>query len=113
MSTDFRMYQGDSKTLSITVKDKDGDVVVITGATIKWQASRSYGKTADISKTTSSGISITDGPNGVFEVTLDASDTESLEGEYYHEAEITFSDSTISTVLAGRMNITPVLIAAT
>jgi len=113
MATDFQIYQGDSKTLSVTVQDSDGDAVVITSATIKWQASKSKGKTADISKTTSAGISITDGPNGVFEITLAGSDTESLTGEFYHEAEVIFSDSTISTVLVGRMRIIPVLIAAT
>ena len=113
MSTDFKMYQGDTKVLTVTVKDKVGNAVAITSATIKWQASRSKGKTPDISKTTSSGISITDGANGVFTVTLNASDTESLEGSYYHEAEVIFSDSTVSTVLSGSMVIIPVLIAAT
>ena len=113
MATDFQLYQGDSKTLSVTVKDATGAVVVITGASIKWQASKSKGKTSDISKTTSSGISITNGAGGVFQVTIAASDTESLVGEFYHEAEVIFSDSTVSTVLVGRMRVIPVLIAAT
>lgn len=112
MTSDFEMYAGDDRTLIVTVLDRDGDAVVITSATIKWQASRSKGKTASISKTTSSGITISDGPNGVFEITIDAADTENLKGLYYHEAEVTFADGSISTVMAGTMRIVPVLIAA-
>jgi len=113
MTSDFEMYAGDDKTLIVTVKDRNGDAVVITSATIKWQASRSQGKASVISKTTSSGITISDGPNGVFEITIDDTDTEDLKGLYYHEAEVTFADGSISTVMAGTMRINPVLIGAT
>lgn len=113
MATNFVMTAGDSKTLVITVRNADGDAVNITGATIKWQAARSYGKTSVISKTTSSGISITDGTNGVFAVTLSPSDTDSLSGIYHHEAELTATDTTKSTVLVGTMKINPALIEAT
>lgn len=113
MATDFAISAGDDKTLTITVLDENESAVAITGATIAWRASRSHNKTADITKTTSSGITITDGPNGVFEVDLDADDTEDLKGIFYHEAQVTFVDGSISTVLKGRMKINPVLIRAT
>lgn len=108
----FSLYQGDDHTLTVTVKDTSGSVVDISGSTIKWQAARKTGGTSVISYTTSDNISITDGSNGEFQVTIDASDTESLRGLYYHEAEVTFSDSTISTVLTGWMTVTPVHIRA-
>lgn len=111
MITNFMMVAGDSKTLVISVKDAEGVAVNITDATVKWRAARSFGKTAVISKLTDSGIQITDGPNGQFTVTLDPTDTDELKGTYYHEAEVTFSDGTISTVLSGTMKINPALIA--
>jgi len=113
MISNFNMTAGDTKQLVITVKDADGDAVSITGSSIKWQCARSLGKASVLSKTTSSGIQITDGANGVFVVTLSPSDTESLVGNYYHESQITFSDNTVSTVLVGTMTVKPALIEAT
>lgn len=113
MTTNFSMTAGDHKTLIVDVVDQSGAAVVITGATIAWRAARSLGKSAVISKTTSSGITITDGPGGEFSVTLSPSDTNSLVGNYYHEAQVTLSAGTILTVLTGTMKINKALIVAT
>lgn len=113
MSTDFSMYAGDDKLLTVTVTDEDGDAVDLTSATIKWQAAKSYGKSSAIEKDTTGGISITDASGGVFQVTLSDTDTEDLSGNYVHEAEVTFADGSIATVLQGTMNIKPVVIEAT
>lgn len=113
MATNFSMFSGDDKTLQVTVTDEDGDPVDLTSATIKWQCTRSLGKASAISKTTTNGITITGASTGQFEVTLTDTDTESLAGTYQHEAQVTFSDGTISTVLSGTMNIIPVVIQAT
>ena len=113
MIQNFEMTAGDDKTLVITVRDANGNPVSITGASIKWQCARSFGKASSISKTTSSGISITDGANGVFAVTLDDTDTESLVGNFIHEAQVTASDGSISTVVSGTMKINKALIEAT
>ena len=102
MIQNFEMTAGDTKTLVVTVKDSNDDAVAITGAAIKWQCARSFGKASSISKATGgSGIVITDGPNGQFTVTLDADDTEDLVGNFYHEAQVTATDDTVSTVLFG------------
>lgn len=113
MATDFSMHAGDDKVLTVTVKDPDDAAVNLSSATIKWQAAKSFGKASAISKATSSGIEITDTAGGVFEITLDAADTESLRGTFQHEAEVTFSDGTISTVMSGTMRVKPVVIEAT
>ncbi len=112
-SGNFSVNQGDSKTLSITLKNTAGTVVDITSATIKWQSARKRGGTSVISYTTSNNINITSGTGGTFDVTIDASDTEPLDGIYYHETEITFSDGTISTVMTGTMTVTPVHMRST
>lgn len=114
MIQNFDMVAGDHKTLVITVKDADGVAVNIASATIKWQCARSLGKASNISKATGgSGITITDAANGVFTVTLNPSDTNSLVGNFIHEAEVTSSGGTISTVLQGTMKINRPLIEAT
>ena len=110
----FRMTAGDTKVLVVTVTDDDGLAVDLTGATVKWQAARSFGKDAAISKATGgSGIVLNDPANGQFTITLNPSDTEDLSGEYFHEAEVTATDTTISTVLQGSFKINPRLIAST
>lgn len=112
MIANFSMTQGDTKTLVVSVKDAEGNAVSITDATIKWRAARSYGKTAVVSKSTVSGVQITNGAGGVFAVALLPADTEDLIGTYFHEAEVTFADGTVSTVLTGTMKINKQLIAS-
>ena len=110
--TDFTITAGDTKTLSVTVTEKsDASATVITSATIAWKAAQSLRSGVLISKATGgSGISITSGTGGTFDVTLDAADTTSLLGDYYHEAQVTFSTGEISTVLKGKMTVEPGLI---
>lgn len=111
MSGNFSLIEGDTKAITVTVKDRDGDVVDITGATINWQAAKNPHATATLTKATGgSGISITSGTGGQFRITIDAADTANLSGDFYHEAQVTFSDGTIATVLTGKMTITPALI---
>lgn len=110
MISDFNMVAGDSKTLVVTVKDSTGGPVNISGATISWKAARSLRKTPVISKAVNTGIIITNGPDGEFTVTLDSADTDDLSGNYYHEAQVTATDGTISTVLRGTMKVDRALI---
>lgn len=110
---DFSMTAGDTKLIDVSVTETDGTPTTITSATIAWKVTKSIRPTAtvSISKSTSSGISITSGSGGTFRITLDASDTSSLApGDYYHEAQITFSDNEVATVLKGIMTIEPGLV---
>lgn len=113
MASDFFMFAGDDKVLEFTVKDANGDAVAITSATIKFEATRSFGKASDVSKTTTSGISITDAAGGTFQVTLADTDTEDLSGVYTYECEVTFSSGLIATVAQGKMTVAPVVMEAT
>lgn len=112
MSSDFVMFAGDDKTIEVSVVDTTGAAVAITSATIEWRASKTKAATAAVTKTTSSGISITNGAGGVFQITLTDSDTESLSGTYEHEAQVTFSGGLIATVMQGKMHVRPVIITA-
>ena len=103
---DFTMTEGDTKLIDVNVKDPNtGDATNISGATISWKVFKGYGKTAALTKTTSSGISITDGAGGVFRITITAGDTNNFYGTYNHEAQVTFSDSTVQTVVRGTMTV--------
>lgn len=98
MSTalDFTMIANNDVNIQFTVVDANGTAVPITGATIKWEARRRTGETAVITKTTSSGITITNGAGGIFSVGLDAADTLSLSGNYIHEAVVTLSGDAVT-----------------
>ena len=98
----FTMWSGDTKVLEVTITDSDGAAVDLTGATISYVLQRNVNSAAaTISKTTDDGISITDASGGVFQITLDASDTASLSGSYYHECQITDASGNASTVFTG------------
>ena len=103
--TDFSMTRGDTKLIDVSVTEvSDGSATTISGATIAWKATKTHRSSASISKSKSSGIAIT-GTN-TFRITLDAADTSSLTpGDYYHEAQVSFSDNEVATVLKGVMTL--------
>lgn len=103
---DFTMWSGDSKVLEVAVTDVDDEAVVLTGATINYVLQKSSrGGQAIISKSTTDGISITNALAGKFEITIDASDTADLAGDYYHECQVTDSSSNVSTIFVGTVTI--------
>lgn len=99
---------GDSRIIQCTVQGPTGDAYPLTGAAIKWQAFLASGGgftgSAIITKTVGSGIVITNAVGGVFQITVNPADTESLAGTYYHEAEVTIG-SVVHTVFTGLFTI--------
>jgi hypothetical protein len=104
---DFAMWSGDTKNVRITVYDENDAVFNISGCTIRWRLMRSKMASASlVTKATGSGIVITDGPNGLFTVTLAPTDTASLNhGRYYHEAEVVDGSGNVATVTVGEITI--------
>ena len=105
LDTNFSMVSGDSKDIVVTVLDENDQVVPITGATIVFILSVNEFSAALVTKSTGAGIVITNGPRGVFTVTLDVADTEPLIGEHYFEAELTDAGGRVSTVVLGTIDI--------
>lgn len=103
----FTMYSGDSKILVITVKSDAGSFLDLTGYTIKWKASFSN----PLEKSIGTGITITDAPNGVFQIEIDPADTTEIRGHFRHEVEITSGAGVVSTVVVGTMTVLVDLIA--
>lgn len=78
----FEMRSGDDRTLTVTLRDRAG-LVSLTGTYVWILASGdSPDDTAEITKTGSVTA-------GVFVVTLADTDTDPLDGRYYHEATVT------------------------
>jgi len=83
-----------------TVVDQDGAAVNLTSADIKWSIRRDLQTIAVLTKTTSSGIAITDAAGGIFEVTLTDTEVTSLVRDYIMEAVVTDQTGLVHTVTA-------------
>jgi len=90
------MWANNKRSLVFTIVDSDnGDVALdLTGLTVKWALSRidssgAYLTAPVLEKATGgSGIVLTDAPNGICTVTLDAVDTVDLSGIFHFELEV-------------------------
>ncbi len=97
---DFFMYKGDTRILNFTVDMPEN--TILSGSTIKWVIATP--KVASITKTTTSGITITG--DDTFTVTISPLDTSTLKsGYYFHEVQITDINSNVITAAKGRVTL--------
>lgn len=96
------IVQGDDVDLIINVKDKANAVIDLSGVTdLTFKARLKATNSLNIDKDLSSGVAVTDAPNGQITVTLTNVDTSKdnlPQGDYSFEAQITDSVGKISTV---------------
>lgn len=97
----FEMHSGDDKLITITVLDQDDVAVPLTGASISMVIAQRAGSAPIVTK----AGTITDDLNGIFEVQLDAADTDSLAGVYHWEAQVTDVNTRKATVAYGSIEI--------
>lgn len=99
----FEMHSGNHKVLKFTTKDENDLIVDLTGASISWAMSTTAKSKAPIATyTLADNVTLTDPVNGLFEVEVQAVDTEPLKGaEYYHEARVTSAAGKVTTVAYG------------
>lgn len=103
MRRDYRVRRGSDLTLTgLIARDRNGTVIDLTGAAVKWRigsrAKLSRLKTLD----TSDGVTVTDATNGVYSLDLDGADSLSwTPGRISHEVEVTESGGAIHTVMFG------------
>lgn len=101
---DFELWQGENKLVYFTITGDSSAVKDLTGSTaFAWKALRHVGSTsAAITKSLSTGgITVTGATSGIFCVTLSSSDTESINGRFYHEARITDIEGKNEVVATG------------
>lgn len=90
----FRMYRGENKTFEVTATE-DGAALDLSGAAIYFEVRRFYptsetvtSEGALIEKDTTDGITITNAAGGIFEIEIEAADTNELTpGNYYYGIE--------------------------
>ena len=114
MTTDLRLgakedliiRRGDTTTIVVTLL-ADGTPQNITGYSAKFMAKRDYTSTAAaITKTTPSGIELTNPTAGELTITLAPADTEDLSpGTHYYDLELTSSTGSVGTYLWGKLTI--------
>lgn len=94
---------GDTPTWELTLT-RDGELVNLGGADIYFTAKRRVADTdvnAVFQKIVGDGITVTG--TGTADITLDAADTASLDGLFHWDIQVSESDGTVTTVLAGRL----------
>ena len=97
----FSMKAGDTRRLYVTIKDKDGQPIDLTEATVRWSASRGtlekFSRIPILQKTMGSGIEAVALFDGEFMVELAPEDTTGLNGSYYFEVEVTDAFGNVAT----------------
>jgi len=106
IKTKISFFVGEDVTVRVTATGLN-----ITGWTLAFSVAVGYGATPLFTKTVGAGITITDGPNGVFDVAIADTDTDGLaSGGYVWEAKRI--DAGQETVLAyGQLELKPRVVA--
>jgi hypothetical protein len=92
MSNDFSMNAGDTKLISFPILDVNGDPVEISEAVAVWKLSKSNVGTKKtplkVRTSDDGGILLTNVDENGVTIVLNPSDTNDLNGEYYHEIRV-------------------------
>jgi len=108
-SKDFRIYAGDTFTFDVTYKEgvSGSEVGVdLTGATLAGVIATAAGEAAAATFTVTADADQSANP-GKMLVTLSAADSGGLTASsYVYDVQITWVDSTIQTVLKGKLTVT-------
>lgn len=99
---DLSIYQGDDYAAMVTVRAQDGTPADITGYTALAQIRRGV---ADANPVVV--VALTTAVSSPYVIlSLVNAQTETLQGQYLWDLQLTSPTGTISTVLAGRVNVT-------
>lgn len=112
---DFTMFAGDTRRINFSIKRPDGSPLDLTGATVRWQASKLkptgiFSATPTFEKTDGSGVEVVDTANGLVTVTLEPQDTVDKSGVFYQEMETVDYTGDVATVYTGQFEIKKALI---
>lgn len=109
----FGLQQGQNVELPITIVDNAGTAVDLTGATARFAMARSPISSTPVIDSAASPatatVTFTDAVNGLVTVTIDDSDLDALQGDYYYELKITDSSMNESITTRGWISVEPAL----
>ena len=113
MSTNLTVFRGDTLTKSLSFKDENSAAIDITGWTI-WFTIKSSQDDADSAKVAQDEVTVhTSSTAGLSTISLTATETDALEGNYYYDIQIKKVDGTVKTVLDGRITFSKDITRAT
>jgi hypothetical protein len=96
--------QGSTFKATIDVTDSDGDALNLTGYTVAGQLRKNYNS----STATNFTSSVTNASDGTIQISLSATQTNSLKaGRYVYDVEITSSGGDVTRVIEGQLEVTP------
>ena len=105
--------RGDTNTIQFAARDRAGDVIPLTGATIRFTVKETYADAAAdaiIQKTETDGIAVDDAAAGIGTVTTQPSDTASL-APYAHflvyDIQVTTQAGVVTTTQGGPLWVVP------
>lgn len=100
----FSVYAGDDVELDLTILKTDGTPYDLTGCQeVNYAIARDRKSAALVTKTLGSRITITDAVNGKVQIVITSTDTEALDGTYYHEVQVVDASGLTSTCYADRL----------
>ncbi|NBW11877.1 MAG: hypothetical protein EBR82_27975 [Caulobacteraceae bacterium] len=105
----FALYQGDTLTFTVTVKNSNGSAYPLTGSNSTMKIKRLSG-TEVISLTVGSGITYTNAAGGIMSVTITATQSAALPTEkaLAYDLQLEQSSGTIiNTLVRGTITVTP------
>lgn len=109
----MRMVRGDTFVFSRTVYDANGDVVDITGMTVrltaKYAVTDDDGDAVFTLSTGGNGIVLTTPASGIYTVTIDPEDTEDLPSfpvNLVYDIQL-IDGSTVNTIMSGVLTVVP------
>lgn len=105
-NANLAMWKDTNNPLLVTLTDSTGSPVNLSGATIQFTASTTYGTTPVISKSVTNHTYPT---SGISTVTLTGSDTNISPGNYIYDMQYTDSSGNKNIFLEGQLVIKPKL----
>lgn len=111
----FTMAAGDSRVLEVTVRDLAGAPVALAGLqSATWRLAPTERDPFVLNKTIGAGINVLTTQAGIGEINcgrldvlITETDSEPLDGEYFHDLHLVDASGAHSTVLKGRANFIP------
>ena len=102
----LEVYQGEDRTLTIEARNNLNAALSLTGATLSWRVGRNpYRLDSSWPIFTKTGA-ISDSANGGFTVSISATDTQYMAGDYLHQGWATISGQTY-VVAEGMFRVRP------
>ena len=108
----IELIQGDDLRVFLTIRDRDGQLVDLSGAqSIQWSAARTFGAAIDLTKTLAAGSIVVTGLGGIY-FDIAAAESQLLNGSYKQETQIVTSGGLTYTVGQGELIVKPQIIGA-